>query len=66
MLRRPIQPEPLALSPDTKKMLTDMGYKITEQPAWGAAAGIVVMPAATAPPGQPPTNGTRKWNRGCG
>ena len=42
--------EALALSPDTKKMLTDMGYRITEQPAWGAATGIVVMPPATAPP----------------
>ena len=51
--------EPMALSPDTRKMLTDMGYKITEQSAWGAAAGILVMPAA-APPApdapKPPPN----------
>ena len=34
--------EPMALSPDTRKLLTDMGYKITEQAPWGAATGIVV------------------------
>ena len=46
--------EPLALSPDTKQMLTDMGYKITEQAAWGAAETIVVMPQAASPPPEPP------------
>ena len=31
--------EPMALSPDTRKLLTDMGYKITEQAPWGTADG---------------------------
>jgi gamma-glutamyltranspeptidase / glutathione hydrolase len=38
--------EPLALSPDTRKLLTDMGYKITDQAPWGAAAMIVAVPKA--------------------
>jgi gamma-glutamyltranspeptidase/glutathione hydrolase len=38
--------EPMALSPDTRKMLTDMGYKIVDQAPWGAAAMIVAEPAA--------------------
>jgi gamma-glutamyltranspeptidase/glutathione hydrolase len=38
--------EPMALSPDTRKMLTDMGYKIVDQPPWGAAAMIVAEPVA--------------------
>ena len=38
--------EPMALSPDTRKMLTEMGYKITEQATWGTAAAILVMPEA--------------------
>jgi gamma-glutamyltranspeptidase/glutathione hydrolase len=47
--------EPLALSPDTRKMLTDMGYKIMEQAAWGAANAIIVMPdAAPHSAEQPP------------
>ena len=29
--------EPFALSPDTQKLLAQMGYKITEQRPWGAA-----------------------------
>lgn len=45
--------EPMTLSPDTVKMLTDMGYKVTEQAAWGAAAAILVPlakpEAASAP-----------------
>ena len=36
--------EPMALSPDTRRMLVEMGYKITEQAPWGAAAAILVMP----------------------
>jgi gamma-glutamyltranspeptidase/glutathione hydrolase len=36
--------EPRALSPDTLKILNDMGYKIEEQAPWGAAAAIL-MPA---------------------
>ena len=48
--------EPMALSPDTRKLLTDMGYKITEQAPWGAATGIVLMPEAEAisPPSAAP------------
>jgi gamma-glutamyltranspeptidase/glutathione hydrolase len=47
--------EPFALSPDTRNMLTDMGYKITEQAAWGATNAIIVMPdEATAAAEQPP------------
>jgi gamma-glutamyltranspeptidase/glutathione hydrolase len=46
--------EPMALSPDTRMMLTDMGYKITEQAAWGAATAIVVPPAAANPPLEAP------------
>jgi gamma-glutamyltranspeptidase/glutathione hydrolase len=42
--------EPMALSPDTQKMLTDMGYKIVDQPPWGAAAMILAMPDAPAKP----------------
>jgi gamma-glutamyltranspeptidase/glutathione hydrolase len=44
--------EPRALSPDTLKMLTDMGYEIEEQPPWGAAAAIH-MPA-------PPSDAARE------
>jgi gamma-glutamyltranspeptidase/glutathione hydrolase len=36
--------ERFALSPDTRTALEDMGYKITEQNNWGAAALIVVGP----------------------
>jgi gamma-glutamyltranspeptidase/glutathione hydrolase len=36
--------EPRALSPDTLKILNEMGYKIEEQAPWGAAAAIL-MPA---------------------
>ena len=36
--------EPFALSPDTVKILTGMGYKITEQTPWGAAE-LVALPA---------------------
>jgi gamma-glutamyltranspeptidase / glutathione hydrolase len=46
--------EPMALSPDTRMMLTEMGYKITEIAAWGAAAAIVVMPTAASPPSESP------------
>ena len=34
--------EPFALSPDTRRMLTDMGHKFTENAPWSHAAGIVV------------------------
>ncbi len=36
--------EPFALSPDTAKLLTDMGYKITTQTPWGAAEVVAVGP----------------------
>jgi len=36
--------EPFALSPDTAKLLTDMGYKIATQTPWGAAEVIAVGP----------------------
>ena len=46
--------EPFALSADTKKVLTDMGYKIVEQAPWGAAEAILIGPqidtAAAAKP----------------
>ena len=37
--------EPFALSPDTAKLLKDMGHKIVEQAAWGAAEAILIGPA---------------------
>jgi len=33
--------EPFALSPDTRRMLTDMGHQITETSPWSHAAGIM-------------------------
>jgi gamma-glutamyltranspeptidase/glutathione hydrolase len=45
--------EPLALSPDTRKMLSEMGYKITEQAVWGAAEAIMMLPQAASPPPEP-------------
>ena len=46
-----IAAEPFALSADTKAALTAMGYKITEQTPWGAAAMIAVgAPAREAAP----------------
>ena len=38
--------EPFALSPDTAKLLTDMGYTIKTQNPWGAAEAILVGPPA--------------------
>jgi gamma-glutamyltranspeptidase/glutathione hydrolase len=40
--------EPFALSPDTRKLLTEMGYDIAEQTPWGAAEVIEVGPPTTA------------------
>ena len=48
--------EPYALSPDTRQMLTDMGYKIVEQTPWGAAEGDR-RSAASREPG----SRTAKW-----
>ncbi|MGE0222968.1 MAG: gamma-glutamyltransferase [Acetobacteraceae bacterium] len=41
-----IYAEPFALSPDTKALLEQRGYTITEQTPWGAAALIAVAPPA--------------------
>ncbi|MEO6610130.1 MAG: gamma-glutamyltransferase [Aestuariivirga sp.] len=43
-----ISAEPFAISPDTAKALTDMGYKIVEQTPWGAAETILIGPAVDA------------------
>jgi gamma-glutamyltranspeptidase/glutathione hydrolase len=40
--------EPYALSPDTAKLLTGMGYDIAEQTPWGAAEVIAVGPPKPA------------------
>lgn len=40
--------EPFALSPDTVKLLTGMGYKITTQTPWGAAEVVAVGPPRPA------------------
>ncbi len=43
--------EPFALSPDTAKLLTDMGYTIKTQSPWGAAEAILIgQPADPAAP----------------
>jgi gamma-glutamyltranspeptidase/glutathione hydrolase len=47
-----IYAERFALSPDTRPALQSMGYQITEQHNWGAAALIVVAPPAE-PSGTP-------------
>ncbi|THD43062.1 MAG: gamma-glutamyltransferase [Bradyrhizobium sp.] len=39
--------EPLALSPDTARLLAAMGYKIIAQPPWGAVELIAAPAAAT-------------------
>ena len=39
--------EPYAFSPDTLKLLQDMGYKLTEQGEWGGAELIEVGPQPT-------------------
>ncbi|MBI2718215.1 MAG: gamma-glutamyltransferase [Rhizobiales bacterium] len=48
-----ISAEPFALSPDTKSILTGMGYKIVEQSPWGAAEAILIGPAETPSSTQP-------------
>ncbi|MBV9747929.1 MAG: gamma-glutamyltransferase [Acetobacteraceae bacterium] len=47
--------EPFALSPDTERILRDMGYTIVEQAPWGAADSIEIAPAAAA--GRPASSG---------
>ena len=53
-----IYAERFALSPDTRVALEAMGYTITEQNNWGAAALIVVGPPGEAPdtPGAVPSD----------
>jgi gamma-glutamyltranspeptidase / glutathione hydrolase len=46
-----IAAEPFALSPDTSALLTAMGYKIVEQPPWGASEAIEVVPPGEMRPG---------------
>lgn len=43
-----IYAEPYALSPDTVKLLTVMGYKVKEQTPWGAAEAIMLAPGEVA------------------
>ena len=55
--------EPLALSPDTARLLGEMGYKVTQQTAWGAAEAILIGPpsatnAAAAPSGDDSVHGS--------
>jgi len=40
--------EPYALSPDTVKLLEQMGHKVTVQSPWGAAELIALQPSAAA------------------
>ncbi|MFO1147162.1 MAG: gamma-glutamyltransferase [Alsobacter sp.] len=47
--------EPFALSADTRKALTEMGYTLTQQAPWGAAEAIMIAPEMPIPlvtPGQ--------------
>jgi gamma-glutamyltranspeptidase / glutathione hydrolase len=48
--------EPFALSADTAKVLTDMGYKIVEQAPWGAAEAILIGPPVDPAAVQPATS----------
>lgn len=41
--------EPFSLSPDTRRLLEQMGYRITEQTPWGAAELIAVGPPKPDP-----------------
>jgi gamma-glutamyltranspeptidase/glutathione hydrolase len=43
-----IYAEPFALSPDTMRLLAEMGYKIAEQAPWGAAETILVGPPSSS------------------
>lgn len=47
--------EPFAISADTRKVLTEMGYTLTQQAPWGAAEAIMIAPEVPTPlvtPGQ--------------
>jgi gamma-glutamyltranspeptidase/glutathione hydrolase len=41
--------EPFALSPDTQKLLAQMGYKLTEQRPWGATELAAMGPSRATP-----------------
>lgn len=43
-----ITAEPFALSPDTVRILRDMGHKVVEQTPWGAAEAILIVPGDAA------------------
>jgi gamma-glutamyltranspeptidase/glutathione hydrolase len=43
-----IYAEPFSFSADTAAKLAGMGYKLTEQPPWGAVAAILVGPPKPA------------------
>ncbi len=47
--------EPFAVSPDTAKILTDMGYTLKTQSPWGAAEAILIGPPAD--PAAPASSG---------
>jgi gamma-glutamyltranspeptidase/glutathione hydrolase len=44
--------EPFAISPDTRNVLTSMGYKVTQQSPWGAAEAILIGPEKSAATGE--------------
>jgi len=48
--------EPFALSPDTLKLLGDMGYKLRQQTPWGAAE-LIQIGAAAGPAAAPASSG---------
>ena len=61
-----IYAEHFALSPDTRTLLEGMGYSITEQSNWGAAALIAVGPpreGSDAPGSSPPDAMAGGWMR---
>ena len=56
--------EPFALSADTAKLLTDMGYKIVTQKPWGAAEIIAVGPPHPAEDGPASSGNDSTQTRG--
>ena len=56
--------EPFALSPDTAKLLTDMGYKIITQTPWGAAEVIAVGPPHSGETGPASSGNDSSQTRG--
>ena len=45
--------EPYALSPDTIRILNNMGHKVVEQSPWGAAEAIYIAPALASSTAKP-------------